>query len=94
MPKKTITGKTKLSPDSTTDLSAAEPLKLLAKKSRLLPRSYRLKESDLERLRKIVEGINEISSSNFSETNIIRALIAIGVKLKSARIINAYREIL
>lgn len=94
MPKKTITGKTKLSPDNTTDLSASEPLKLLTKKSRSLPRSYRLKASDLERLKKIVEGVNEISSSNISETNVIRALISIGINIRPARLIKAYRDIM
>ena len=94
MSKKPITGKTKLSPESTPGLSTPEPLKLLSKKSRALPRSYRLKASDLEKLKKIVEGVNEISSSNISETNIIRALISIGVKINPARLIKAYRDIL
>lgn len=94
MSKKPITGKTKLSPESTPGLSISEPLKLLTKKSRSLPRSYRLKASDLEKLKKIVEGVNEISSSGISETNIIRALISIGIKIKPARLIKAYRDIL
>lgn len=90
--KKEITGKTKL---SKLQHKEKEPLELVtSRKERTLPKSYRLKESDLQSLRKIVQNINKMSPSRvISETEVVRALIEIGTRLKPEKILNAYRDI-
>ena len=62
-------------------------------KEKVLPTSFRLKESDKLRLKEIVKVVNDISSSDISETGIIRALILLGSKIQKNRIIKAYKDL-
>jgi hypothetical protein len=102
MAKKLIAGKTKLTAaivpgkKESINQKELEPLNLIPpKKEVILPRSFRLKQSDLERLKNITREVNDVSPSHFfSETNIIRSLIYLGSKIKPDRILNAFRDIL
>ncbi len=94
MPKKAITGKTKLSNVVQSEPISQEPLNLIFKKDKVFPRSFRLKEADLERLRTITKGVNDISASRVSDTNVLRALFLLGMKISPEKILNAYRDLL
>lgn len=57
------------------------------------PRSYRLRAADLERLSKIVEAVNELSTGRrITETDVLRGLIAMGGKTKPKQLIEAIRD--
>ncbi len=94
MPKKQITGKTKLSSVVPSESLSQEPLNLISRKDRIFPRSFRLKEADIERLKAITKGVNDVSASRISDTNIIRALISLGMKINPDKVLNAYRDLL
>jgi hypothetical protein len=71
-----------------------ERLGLVSKKpAARKPRSYRLRPTDLERLSKLVEAVNELSTGRrISETDVLRGLIIVGEKLKLKQLIEAIRE--
>lgn len=92
MAKKKIIGKTKLKPDVLT--TSKSPIYLITQREKINPTSFRLKESDKLKLKKIVKDVNEKSPSTISETGIIRALIHIGSKAHPDKIRNAYKELL
>lgn len=94
MPKKQITGKTKLTSIVPSETMPPEPLNLISRKEKVFPRSFRLKEADIERLRAITKSVNEVSSSRISDTNVLRALISLATKISPERILNAYRDLL
>jgi hypothetical protein len=96
MPKKKISGKTKLNPEMSPGVDdSKESLHLLERKEKTYPTSHRLKESDIQRLKSIVKNVNDASSSTrISETNVVRALILIGENTKPEKIIKAYKQLL
>jgi len=57
------------------------------------PRSYRLRAADLERLSKIVEAVNELSTGRrITETDVLRGLLVMGEKAKSKQLVEAIRD--
>lgn len=97
MPKKTLTGSTKLTqavPTVSSTEQDAEGLRLVRKKPKTMLKNFRLTASDVQRLHKITAAINEESERIISETTVIRGLIALGEKTSPARLIKAIREIL
>lgn len=99
MPKKIITGQSKL-------LTKATPLPEnptpSAPKSRLPSnqqnatklKNYRLSVADQENLQSIVDAVNRISSKEVSQTLIVKALISLGCKTKPERILKEAKEVL
>lgn len=71
-----------------------EHLGLVSKKpATRKPRSYRLRPSDLERLSKIVEAVNELSTGRrVTETDVLRGLIVIGEKTTPKQLIDAIKD--
>ena len=71
-----------------------ERLGLVSKKpATRKPRSYRLRATDLERLSKIVEAVNELSAGRrITETDVLRGLLVIGENYKPKQLIDAIRE--
>ena len=94
MSKKKIIGTSKLNVEKL-HKPPAKTLNLINyTKDKTLPKSYRLRESDVNNLRLIYTEINKISPSQISETKILRALIAIGTTTKKERILNAIRKLM
>ena len=99
MPKKIITGQSKL---LTTTTPLPEPLSPLPTKSRLPGnqqnatklKNYRLSVADQESLQSIVDAVNRISSKEVSQTLIVKALISLGCKTKPERILKEAKEVL
>ncbi len=84
-----ITGSSKLAKKPTKE---KEPLNLIkAKKSSTL-KPFRMYDSDLRRLQKIVEKMNEESQRHISETAAIRALLVLGAKTSGTKLIKSLRE--
>lgn len=99
MSKKTLglNGGTKLihtSPPLPLQKEKTANLSLIRQKSKpAYPKSYRLNQEDIERLRKILSSVNECASSRFfSETDIIRGLLVMGEKTKPEKIISSIKE--
>jgi hypothetical protein len=61
---------------------------LLVKPAQTVPRSYRFRPSDAERLRKIVERASDEAGRPFSESDILRALLRIGEKTSTRRLLD------
>lgn len=92
MPKKKITGKSKLLTDR---LEKRNPVVFKTQKL-LRPRmkNYRLSIPDIQSLHKIVADVNFISPyKKISEVSVIKALIKIGSGLDPKEILKAIKEI-
>ena len=95
MGKKKILGKTKLSAESVFLTKPSAPIKLARDKNKMYhPRSFRLRQIDLENLNNIVNNVNKISNTNIDSTKIIRALIKIGTSIKPEKILDTFKEIM
>ena len=93
MPKKKITGKSKLSNVSTAPKeNTQEKLNIISKEKKSIRRNYLFGEKDIEALSKIVNRVNGESSRNITETSVIKGLIEIGKKSKTERLIKAIKE--
>jgi hypothetical protein len=59
-------------------------------------KNYRLKETDLERLQKIIEGVNQLRPLDepVTELSIIKALLLMGSKNKPEQMLKFIREVL
>jgi hypothetical protein len=94
MAKKKITGQSKLATTSSPDDSSKE-LKLVSRKPKLLPTSFRLTPEDSERLKSITAAVNELSPyKKISETMVIKALLYNGRKMKPETLIKAIKEVI
>lgn len=62
-------------------------------KPRNTPTSFRLTEEDKNSLRQIVEAVNDESRGKVSRDKIIQALIHMGTKMPTSRIMKALGEI-
>jgi len=94
MSKKKITGTSKLNVEKLKK-PAGSTLNLIKRtKDKILPKSFRLRESDVNNLRLIHTEINKICPAQISETKILRALISIGTTTTKERIINAIRKLM
>lgn len=91
-----ITGKSKLLEREESEGNIAEPLDLgTPKRKKSVLKNYRLTPLDIDNLSKIVKEVNEQSPYKvISETQIIKALILIGSKIKPDRIIKASQEVM
>jgi len=70
-------------------------LRLVGRQSSILPTSFRLSPEDKERLKRIASAVNDLSpNKKISETNIMRALIYSGEKMKPDKLLQAIREII
>ena len=96
MAKKPVKGRNVFTEDAepVKKFATTKPLNVVPKKEREFPKSFRLTQSDLQKLKRIKDGVNERSTIKFSEAKIIRALISIGIKMKPERIIKAFGDIL
>ena len=90
-PKKKITGKSKLATTAETDL-VRESLDLVRHRKKTTMKAYRFHDNDLVRLKKITQELNKRSNRHISETQAVRALIALGVKTKPDRLFKILRE--
>lgn len=94
MAKKKITGQSKLATTSAPG-DSSEELKLVSRKSQLLPTSFRLTPEDSERLKSITAAVDELSPyKKISETMVIKALLYNGRKIKPESLIKAIREVI
>lgn len=94
MAKKKILGRTKLSEKAPGETGQkSQPVGMIKKVDKIKPTSFRLKESDTEDLKEIVNDVNELFGSPVSETKIVRALIKIGKRIKKEKIAKAVREL-
>lgn len=94
MAKKKIVGRTKLREGIQPGDSSSIQLNRITPKKKSIAKTYRFKETDLQRLREIANAINKESSTHISDTSLIRTLILIGKKTNPAKIIKAYRELI
>ena len=71
-----------------------QSLNLLTRKKRFLqPKSYRLNQTDIERIKRIMDAINQYGLNKIiTETDLIRGLLVVGEKLKPEKIIIAIKE--
>ena len=94
MAKKKITGKSKLATTSSPKTST-EKLKLVKRKSRLMPTSFRLTPEDSDRLKSITAALNELSPyKKISETMVVKALLYTGQKIKPESLLKAVKEVI
>ena len=61
---------------------------LITKPAQTVPRSYRFRPNDAERLRKLVERASEEAGRPFSESDILRALLRIGERTSMRRLLD------
>jgi hypothetical protein len=61
---------------------------LITKPAQSVPRSYRFRPNDAERLRKLVERASEEAGRPFSESDILRALLRIGERTSMRRLLD------
>ena len=94
MAKKKITGKSKLATTSSPKTST-EKLKLVKRKSQLMPTSFRLTPEDSDRLKSITAAVNELSPyKKISETMVVKALLYSGQKIKPENLLKAVKEVI
>jgi hypothetical protein len=60
----------------------------LTRPAQSVPRSYRFRASDAERLRRLVARASEEAGRPFSESDVLRALLRIGEKSSTRRILD------
>ncbi len=95
MPKKKITGASKLLTEKEPSAPPTAPLNLTTpkvKKPRL--KNFRLNDVDQEQLRRIVDEVNRLSPyKKISEATIIKSLIFLGSKMPPEKILKATKEV-
>jgi hypothetical protein len=97
MSKKPLTGTTKLAqatPLTVAPELASEGPRLVRRKPKTTLKNFRLSDSDIQRLHKITAAINGESEKFFSETAIIKGLLALGEKTNPARLLRVMKEVL
>ena len=94
MAKKKITGKSKLATTSSPKTST-EKLKLVKRKSQLMPTSFRLTPEDSDRLKSITATVNELSPyKKISETMVVKAQLYSGQKIKPESLLKVVKEVI
>ena len=94
MARKKITGKSKLAITSSPKTST-EKLKLVKRKSRLMPTSFRLTPEDSDRHKSTTAAANELSPyKKISETMVVKALLYNGQKIKPESFLKAVKEVI
>ena len=89
--KKKITGKSKLARASA-GMEEGATLDLVRRRRRTTMKAYRFQDADLVRLKKITAELNKRSNRHISETQTVRALIALGARTKPERLFKILRE--
>jgi len=94
MAKKKITGQSKLATTNSPG-DSSEELKLVNRKPRLMPTSFRLTPEDSDRLKSITAAVNELAPyKKISETMVIKALLYNGQKMKPETLLKAIKEVI
>lgn len=95
MPKKRITGQSKLLTEPQTSVPADAPLNLTTPKPRPSAlKNFRLNDLDREQLQQIVSTVNRLSPyKKISENTVIKALIFLGGKMNPEKILKATKEV-
>jgi hypothetical protein len=73
--------------------NVSESIKIIKSANMVKIKSFRFRGLDLDRLQKIVNKTNDVStSSQFNDTDIIRALLTMGEELGGGKIISYIRK--
>ena len=98
MSKKKITGDSKLASLAKEDVTPKEPekkLRLVTRKMKVTPTSYRLTPEDKQNLKTVVEKVNELSPNiKITETMMIKALIKKAKNMKPEALLNMVRGLI
>ena len=95
MPKKPLTGTTKLTEAAQTQLAPeSEGLHLVRRKPKTILKNFRLSAADVERLRLVTQAVSEESDRVISETAVIKGLSALGQRTNPARIFKLIKEVM
>lgn len=103
MSRKKITGESKLAglaelaekEKETEPEKKEERLRLVTKKMKLTPTSFRLSPEDKQGLKSLLERVNDLSpNKKISETMMIKALIKNAGNIKPERLINMVRDVI
>lgn len=97
MPKKQITGESKLLTRNSNLSEPNEKLPLTSpKKPEPKMKNYRLKETDLERLNSIIEKVNQLRPIDepVTEIAVIKALLLMGSRTKSEQMLKTIKEVM
>lgn len=91
--KKKIVGKSKLASVQVEKEAEKPSLDLISHKPESKMKSFRLFDSDIEKLRTITKEVNRHSSSRvISETSVIKGLIELGAKTKPEKILKSIKD--
>jgi hypothetical protein len=103
MSRKKITGESKLAglaelaekEKETEPEKEQEKLRLVTRKMKLTPTSFRLSPEDRQGLKSLLERVNDLSPNRkISETMMIKALIKNAGNIKPERLINMVRDVI
>lgn len=97
MPKKEITGESKLLTRSGDLSEPKEKLSLTSpKKPEPKMKNYRLKETDMERLQSIIENVNHLRPIDepVTEIAVIKALLLMGSRTKPEQMLKTIKEVM
>lgn len=91
--KKKITGKSKLASVEVEKETEKPSLDLISHKHESKMKSFRLFDSDIEKLRTITKEVNKQSATRvISETSIIKGLIELGAKTNPEKILKSIKD--
>jgi hypothetical protein len=90
--KKKIIGTSKLASVQAEAETGKPSLDLVAHKSESKMKSFRLFDSDIEKLRIITQEVNKFSPRVVSETSVIKGLIELGSKTSPEKIFKSIKE--
>jgi hypothetical protein len=96
MAKKSLSGTTKLSEAAQrklTPLKDSEALPLIRQRQKPRLKNFRLSPTDILRLQRLTNAVNEESERPISETAVIKGLIALGERTDPAKLLKFIREV-
>jgi len=91
--KKKIIGKSKLASVQIEEKTGKTALDLISHKPESKMKSFRLFESDIDKLRTITKEVNKHSATRvISETSVIKGLIELGAKTSPEKILKSIKD--
>ena len=96
MAKKSLSGTTKLSEAAQRKLAPprdSEALPLVRQRQKPRLKNFRLSSTDILRLQRLTNAVNEESERPISETAVVKGLIALGEKTDPAKLLKLIREV-
>jgi hypothetical protein len=91
--KKKIIGKSKLASVQVEQETEKPALDLISHKPESKMKSFRLFDSDIEKLRTITKEVNQFSTTRvISETSVIKGLIELGAKTSPEKILKSIKD--